>query len=170
MVERIPAEFEVLDERFAGTGGDRYVDRLYADGRWLEGPAYHPAGRFVLFSDIPNDRVLRYDEISGRVETFLSPAGYTNGRTVDRQGRFVTCEHGGRRVTRIEHDGSTQRPGRCVRGAAAEQPERRGRARRRVDLVHRPDVRDPDRLRGPSGDLGDRQPTTSTGWTRARMN
>ncbi len=108
MVERIPAEFEVLDERFAGTGGDRYVDRLYADGRWLEGPAYHPAGRFVLFSDIPNDRVLRYDEIGGRVETFLSPAGYTNGRTVDRQGRFVTCEHGGRRVTRIEHDGSTR--------------------------------------------------------------
>ena len=44
MVERIPAVFEVLDERFAGTGGDRYVDRLYADGRWLEGPAYHPAG------------------------------------------------------------------------------------------------------------------------------
>jgi gluconolactonase len=52
----IPAEFEVLDPRFAGTGGDRSVARLFSAGRWLEGPAYHPAGRFVLFSDIPNDR------------------------------------------------------------------------------------------------------------------
>jgi gluconolactonase len=106
VVERVPARFEVLDERFAGTGGDRWMDRLFADGRWLEGPAYHPAGRFVLFSDIPNDRVLRYDEISGRVDVFTQPAGFTNGRTVDPQGRFVTCEHGARRVTRSEHDGS----------------------------------------------------------------
>ena len=106
MVERISAEFDVLDERFQGIGGDRHVDRLFGEGRWLEGPAYHPAGRFVLFSDIPNDRILRYDEISGRVDTFLAPAGFTNGRTVDRQGRFVTCEHGARRVTRTEHDGT----------------------------------------------------------------
>ena len=81
----------------AATGG---WSGCSADGRWLEGPAYHPAGRFVLFSDIPNDRVLRYDEISGRVDDFAQPAGFTNGRTVDRQGRFVTCEHGARRVTR----------------------------------------------------------------------
>ena len=106
MVEYIPAEFEVLDRRFAGTGGDRSVARLFSGGRWLEGPAYHPAGRFVLFSDIPNDRVLRYDEVSERTDVFLTPAGFTNGRTVDRQGRFVACEHGGRRVTRTEHDGS----------------------------------------------------------------
>jgi gluconolactonase len=122
MVERIPAPFEVLDERFAGTGGDRYVDRLYADGRWLEGPAYHPAGRFVLFSDIPNDRVLRYDEISGRVDVFLAPAGFTNGRTVDRQGRFVTCEHGNRRVTRLEHDGSTKILADAYRGQPLNSP------------------------------------------------
>jgi gluconolactonase len=102
----IPAEFEVLDPRFVGTGGDRSVARLFSGGRWLEGPAYHAAGRFVLFSDIPNDRVLRYDETSERTDVFLTPAGFTNGRTVDRQGRFVTCEHGGRRVTRTEHDGS----------------------------------------------------------------
>jgi gluconolactonase len=108
VVERVPARFEVLDERFAGTGGDRWMDVLFADGRWLEGPAYHPAGRFLLFSDIPNDRVLRYDEISGRVDLFNQPAGFTNGRTVDRQGRFVTCEHGTRRVSRGEHDGSVQ--------------------------------------------------------------
>jgi gluconolactonase len=106
VVELIPAEFEVLDSRFAGTGGDRSVARLFSSGRWLEGPAYHPAGRFVLFSDIPNDRVLRYDEVSKRTDVFMTAAAFTNGRTVDRQGRFVTCEHGERRVTRIEHDGS----------------------------------------------------------------
>ncbi len=102
----IPAEFEVLDERFASTGGDAYVERVFTGGRWLEGPAYNAAGRFLLFSDIPNDRVLRYDEISGRTDIFLHPANFANGRTVDPQGRFVSCEHGGRRVTRLEHDGS----------------------------------------------------------------
>jgi gluconolactonase len=102
----IPAEWEVLDSRFAGIGGDRSVARLFSGGRWLEGPAYHPAGRFVLFSDIPNDRVLRYDEVSERTDVFLTPAGFSNGRTVDRHGRFVACEHGERRVTRTEHDGS----------------------------------------------------------------
>jgi gluconolactonase len=83
VVEYISAEFEVLDARFAGTGGDRSVARLFSRGRWLEGPAYHPAGRFVLFSDIPNDRVLRYDEVSERTDVFLTPAGFPNGRTVD---------------------------------------------------------------------------------------
>ena len=106
MADLIPAEFEVLDPRFAGTGGDRSVARLFSGGRWLEGPGYHAAGRFVLFSDIPNDRILRYDEVSERTDVFLTPAGFTNGRTVDRQGRFVTCEHGERRVTRTDHDGS----------------------------------------------------------------
>jgi gluconolactonase len=106
VIDLIPAEFEVLDPRFVGTGGDRFVARLFSAGRWLEGPAYHPAGRFVLFSDIPNDRVLRCDEVSERTDIFITRAGFTNGRTVDRQGRFVTCEHGERRVTRTEHDGS----------------------------------------------------------------
>jgi len=106
VADLIPAEFEVLDARFAGTGGDRSVAKLFSGGRWLEGPAYHAAGRFVLFSDIPNDRILRYDEVSERTDVFLTPAGFTNGRTVDRQGRFVTCEHGERQVTRTEHDGS----------------------------------------------------------------
>jgi gluconolactonase len=118
VVEFIPAEFEVLDPRFAGTGGDRSLARLFSGGRWLEGPAYHPAGRFVLFSDIPNDRVLRYDEVSERTDVFMTQAGFTNGRTVDRQGRFVTCEHGGRRVTRMEHDGS-------IKVLAAAYKERR---------------------------------------------
>lgn len=108
MPDLIAAEFEVLDPRFAGTGGDRSVARVFTDGRWLEGPAYHPAGRFLLFSDIPNDRVLRYDEVTGRTEEFLRPADFANGRTLDRQGRFISCEHGARRVTRLEHDGSVR--------------------------------------------------------------
>lgn len=105
--ETIPAEFVTLDERFAGTGGDRRLVRVFTGGRWLEGPAYHPAGRFVLFSDIPNDRVLRYDEVTGRVTEFESRVGFTNGRTTDAESRFIACEHGHRRVTRTEHDGST---------------------------------------------------------------
>jgi gluconolactonase len=104
--EFIPALFETLDPRFAGTGGDRVLERVFGAGRWLEGPAYSAAGRFVLISDIPNDRVLRYDEISSQTHIFRSPADFPNGRTVDRHGRFVSCEHGGRRLTRLEHDGS----------------------------------------------------------------
>ena len=108
MTDLIRAEFVVLDERFRGTGGDRWLERAFTGGRWLEGPAYSAAGRFLLFSDIPNDRVLRYDEISGRTDVFTAPADFANGRTTDRQGRFVSCEHGARRVTRREHDGSVQ--------------------------------------------------------------
>ena len=77
--ETIPAEFVTLDERFAGTGGDRRMTRVFAQGRWLEGPAYHPAGRFVLFSDIPNDRVLRYDEVTEQVTEFATGSGSPTG-------------------------------------------------------------------------------------------
>jgi gluconolactonase len=101
-----PAQFDLLDDRFTGTGGDAFLDRVFTGGRWLEGPAYSAAGRFLLFSDIPNDRVLRYDEITGTTAVFRSPANFPNGRTTDRQGRFISCEHGSRQVTRLEHDGS----------------------------------------------------------------
>jgi gluconolactonase len=103
--ERIPAVFTGVDDRFAGIGGDRELRVLFDDGRWLEGPAYSPQGRFLLFSDIPNDRILRYDEVTGRVDTWARPAGFANGRTVDREGRFIQCEHGNRRVVRFGHDG-----------------------------------------------------------------
>ncbi len=59
MVEKIKTRFERIDERFGRTDGDEWMERLYADGRWTEGPAYFPAGRYLVFSDIPNDRVLR---------------------------------------------------------------------------------------------------------------
>jgi gluconolactonase len=82
------------------------VERLYTGCRWAEGPAYLPAHRYLVWSDIPNDRILRWDEMSGAVGVFRAPASYANGATVDRQGRLLHCEHGGRRVIRTEHDGS----------------------------------------------------------------
>jgi gluconolactonase len=99
--------YEVLDERFrACFNKNAGLDRLAGGCRWCEGPAYFPAQRTLVWSDIPNDRMLRYDEINETVGVFRSPAGYTNGHTVDREGRLVSCEHGNRRVTRTEHDGS----------------------------------------------------------------
>lgn len=86
--------------------GDAELERLYRGTRWAEGPTYFAAGRYLLWSDIPNDRMLRWDETTGVVGVFRSPAGYANGHTVDREGRLVSCEQGGRRVTRTEHDGS----------------------------------------------------------------
>ena len=106
MRDSFKARFEVLDDRFRRTGGDDWVECLYTGCRWTEGPAYFPAGRYLVFSDIPNDRILRWDETSNTVGDFRQPARYSNGHTVDRQGRLVSCEQGPRRVTRTEHDGS----------------------------------------------------------------
>jgi len=101
----IRTRWERLDERF-GVHGDRFVEVLFEQGRWLEGPAYSPLWRSVLFSDIPNDRVLRYDETTGAVGEWMTPSGFANGRIVDRRGRVVHCHHGTRSVTRVEADGS----------------------------------------------------------------
>lgn len=100
-----PAEWEVLDDRFSVSGGGS-MERLFAECRWAEGPVYVAEGRFLLWSDVPGDRMFRWDEASGQVRVFRMPSGYANGNTLDRSGRLVTCEHGGRRVTRTEHDGT----------------------------------------------------------------
>ena len=78
MREPVKAQFEVLDERFRRTGGDDTLECLYTGCRWTEGPAYFPAGRYLVFSDIPNDRILRWDEATGAVGAFRQPAGYAN--------------------------------------------------------------------------------------------
>jgi gluconolactonase len=106
MPDAVPARFEVLDERFRDCRGDQWIQRLHTGCRWTEGPAYFPAGRYLVFSDIPNDRILRYDETTGAVGVFRGPADYANGHTVDRQGRLVSCEQGTRRITRTEPDGT----------------------------------------------------------------
>lgn len=100
-------EFEILDDRFRlCIRTSARLERLAGDCRWAEGPVYSPAGRYLVWSDIPNDRMLRWDETTGAVGVFRQPAGYANGNTMDRLGRMVSCEHGGRRITRTEPDGA----------------------------------------------------------------
>jgi gluconolactonase len=97
----------ILDERFRRLViPTARLEKLAEGCRWAEGPAYFPAGRYLVWSDVPNDRMMRYDETSDAVSVFRAPSGYSNGNTVDRRGRLVTCEHGTRRVTRTEHDGA----------------------------------------------------------------
>jgi gluconolactonase len=99
--------FEVIDPGFeACLIGHARVERLWTGARWSEGPAWFAAGRYLLWSDIPNNRIMRWDETDGSVSVFRQPSNNANGNTVDRQGRLVTCEHLTRRVTRTEHDGS----------------------------------------------------------------
>ena len=86
--------------------GHARVERLWTGARWSEGPVWFAAGRYLLWSDIPNNRILRWDETDGNVSTFRAPANNANGHTVDRHGRLISCEHLSRRVTRTEHDGS----------------------------------------------------------------
>jgi gluconolactonase len=81
------------------------VERLAGGTRWAEGPVWLGDARCLVWSDVPGDRMLRWDEQTGAVSDWRKPSGYANGNTRDRQGRLVTCEHGGRRVSRTEHDG-----------------------------------------------------------------
>ncbi len=98
---------DIRDARFAKLiHGNARMERLWTGGRWAEGPAYLPAGRYLIWSDIPNDRLMRWDETDGSVSIFEQPCRNQNGHTVDAQGRLVSCEHRGRCVSRIEPDGS----------------------------------------------------------------
>jgi gluconolactonase len=98
---------EVLDPRFAELVlFNARIERI-ADGcRWAEGPVWFGDGRYLLWSDIPNDRIRRWDEQTGRVDDFRHPSNNANGNTRDNVGRLVSCEHATRRVTRTEHDGT----------------------------------------------------------------
>jgi len=98
---------EVVDPRFAKYRvNSAAVERLYTGTRWAEGPVWFGDGRYLLFSDIPNNRMLRWLEDTGEVSVFRSPSNYSNGNFRDRQGRLLTCEHDSRRVTRTEYDGT----------------------------------------------------------------
>lgn len=103
------SDYDIRDPRFAKMiHMNAGIDLLWSGGRWCEGPAYLPAGKYLIWSDIPNDRTLRWDERNGEVSVFEQPARNQNGHTVDAQGRLVSCEHRGRAVSRIEHDGTTR--------------------------------------------------------------
>jgi gluconolactonase len=106
--ERYPdPAVQILDPNFA-----KYrvvqatVERIATGCRWNEGPVYFGDGRYLLWSDIPNNRIMRWDEESGRVSVYRKPSNFANGHTRDRQGRLVSCEHDTRRVTRTEYDGT----------------------------------------------------------------
>lgn len=86
--------------------GHAKLEKLWTGSRWAEGPAYFPAGKYLIWSDIPNDRLLRFDETDGSVSVFMQPCGNHNGHTVDAHGRLIACEHLGRCVSRFEHDGT----------------------------------------------------------------
>ena len=101
------ARVEVLDDAFL-----KYrlfsatVEQLASGMRWAEGPVWFGDGRYLLVSDIPNNRILRWDEADGSVSDFRRPSNHANGHARDRQGRLLSCEHLTRRVTRTEYDGS----------------------------------------------------------------
>ena len=98
--------FEIYDERFrAMLPDDAQLVRHHTGMDWAEGPVYFGDGDYVLWSDIPNDVILRYSDAEG-VSVFRHPCGYTNGHYRDAQGRLLSCEHGGRRVSRTEPDGT----------------------------------------------------------------
>jgi gluconolactonase len=97
----------VLDPRFARYRiGSAAVERVATGFRWAEGPVWFGDHRCLLFSDIPNDRIMRWDEQTGETTVFRAPSSFANGATRDRSGRLVSCEHLTRRVTRTEHDGT----------------------------------------------------------------
>lgn len=100
------SDYDTFDGRFGSLMiGSAAIERLWTGGRWTEGPVYVPAAKAVIWSDIPEDRVMRYDETNGAVSVFEYPCGYHNGHTLDAYGRVVACEHGGRRVSRLGFDG-----------------------------------------------------------------
>jgi gluconolactonase len=98
---------EILDPSFAQYRiNSAKVERLATGMRWAEGPVWFGDGRYLLWSDIPNDRIMKWEEETGAVSVFRKPAHFANGNTRDRQGRLLTCEHDTRRVTRTEYDGA----------------------------------------------------------------
>jgi gluconolactonase len=99
---------QIIDPSFAPYRiASAKVERIASGMRWAEGPVWFGDGRFLLWSDIPNNRLMKWEEETGAVSVFRHPSNYANGNTRDRQGRLITCEHDARRVTRTEYDGST---------------------------------------------------------------
>jgi len=138
---------EILDPRFA-----RYavlntpIERLHTGMLWAEGPAWSAVGRYLVWSDIPNDVQLRWLDDDGHVSVMRRPAGNSNGNTFDRQGRQISCEHANRRVVRYEHDGSVTVLAESWNGKPLNAPN---------DAVETKGTRAPSRSR-----------KRCTGWTR----
>src|SRR5258708_20128481 len=97
---------EALDKRFKAKVGNAAIERVATGFRWAEGPVYFREGGYLLWSDIPNNRIMRWLEEDGHLSVFRANSNYSNGNTRDREGRLISCEHDARRVTRTEHDGT----------------------------------------------------------------
>jgi gluconolactonase len=98
---------EILDDSFLKLRlFSARVEQLATGLQWGEGPVWFGDGRFLLYSDIPNNRILRWDDSSGATSVFRAPSNNANGLARDQQGRLLTCEHLTRRITRTEYDGS----------------------------------------------------------------
>lgn len=109
MANWLSESFELLDPRFKALAFPNvHLEKLYEGCRWAEGPAWLAAGRYLVWSDIPNDRILKWDETNGAVSVYRQPAMNTNGHTVDCEGRLVACEHLGRCVSRTGFDGQRE--------------------------------------------------------------
>ena len=114
---------KILDARFKPYClGHTPLQRLYTGTLWAEGPCWFGDGRFLVWSDIPNDRLLRWVEETGLVSVFRQPSQHTNGNTRDWQGRLISCEHATRRVTRTEYDGSLTVLADCYQGKPLNAP------------------------------------------------
>ncbi|EHR71269.1 gluconolactonase [Burkholderiales bacterium JOSHI_001] len=121
---RLPdPRFEILDDRGLGLrllSGT--VEQLATGFYWAEGPQWFGDGRYLLFSDIPNNRILRWDDSNGVLSEFRQPSNHANGLARDRQGRLLACEHGTRRVTRTEYDGRISVLADCFDGKRLNSP------------------------------------------------
>ena len=114
---------EVLDKRFLGLRqGNAAIERIATGFRWAEGPVYFADGGYLVWSDIPNNRMMRWLEDDGHVSVFRTPSHHTNGNTRDREGRLLSCEHDSRRVTRTELDGSVTVLVDCFSGKPLNGP------------------------------------------------
>jgi gluconolactonase len=112
-----------LDKRFKYKLGNTAIQRLYTGTLWAEGPAWNGVGRYLLWSDIPNDEQLRWLEEDGHVSRrFRLPSGNSNGNSFDYQGRQIACEHGNRRVVRYEHDGTVTVLAQTIEGKNLNAP------------------------------------------------
>ena len=139
----------VIDKRFKYKLGNTPIQRLHTGTLWAEGPAWSAVGRYLLWSDIPNDENLRYLEEDDHVaRRFRFPAGNSNGNTFDYQGRQIACQHGTRKVVRYEHNGKTTVLADKFNGQEFNAPnDAVVHPERRLDLVHRPGLRLADGIR-----------------------
>ena len=147
-------DFEILDERFKECiRTSARLDRLFDGCRWAEGPAYSPAGRYLVWSDIPNDRMMRWDETTGVVGVFRQPAELLERpylRSAGAPRRRASRDT--RRVARTEHDGTRDGRRRTLRRQAPQQPQRRRRTSRTARSGSPiPPTGSTSRLRGRSG-------------------